>query len=266
MKEKLPEFKPDWTQLLIDAVREPGRIMDAYRAFHSYSYGNQLLAMLQCQSQGLPVGPIASFKAWERKGRRIKKGSKAIALCMPVTFKKEANAETGSEEEFRRFFVFRRNWFVLAQTEGEAVEAPALPGWEKSRALSSLEVSEVPFEMMNGNVQGYASGRSVAINPIARFPMKTLFHELAHIVLGHTEAVAHDDETLPRNIKEVEAESVALLLCASLGHSESIEFSRGYIQSWLGSGGGIQDKSARRIFSAATKILEAGREKAEKSE
>src|SRR6476661_3022552 len=60
---------------------------------------------------------------------------------------------------------------------------------------------------MNGNVQGYAKGRAIAINPLAHMPAKTTFHELAHIELGHTSEAVHDSEQLPRNLREVEAEA-----------------------------------------------------------
>jgi hypothetical protein len=61
---------------------------------------------------------------------------------------------------------------------------------------------------------------------------------------------------LPRNLKEVEAESVALLCLESLNMPRE-EFCRGYIQSWL-QGGTIPERSAQRIFVAADKILKAG--------
>ena len=109
---------------------------------------------------------------------------------------------------------------------------------------------------MNGNCQGYAKGRQIAINPLAQL-IKTTLHELAHIELGHTsEAAVNDSETLPRSLKEVEAESVALLCLESLG-MDGAEFCRGYIQNWL-SGATIPERSAQRIFSAADKILKAG--------
>ena len=40
---------PKWSALLIEAVTKPGLIMKAYRAFHAYSTGNQILALVQCQ-------------------------------------------------------------------------------------------------------------------------------------------------------------------------------------------------------------------------
>src|SRR4029077_15998037 len=125
---------------------------------------------------------------------------------------------------------------------------------------STLQVEEIPFEMLNGNCQGYAKGRQIAINPVAQMPAKTTFHELAHIKLGQTsEAAVNDSETLPRSLKEVEAESVALLCLESLG-MDGAEFCRGYIQNWL-QGATIPERSAQRIFSAADKILKAGIER-----
>ncbi len=49
---------PKWSALLIEAVTKPGLIMKAYRAFHAYSTGNQILALVQCQMRGLQPGPF----------------------------------------------------------------------------------------------------------------------------------------------------------------------------------------------------------------
>jgi hypothetical protein len=40
--------------------------------------------------------------------------------------------------------------------------------------------------MINGNLQGYSFDRKFEVSPVAVYPMKTLLHELGHIVLGHT--------------------------------------------------------------------------------
>src|SRR5499433_2927507 len=125
-----------------------------------------------------------------------------------------------------------------------------------STGIADVNVEEVPFEMMNGNCQGYAKGRQIAINPLAQMPAKTTFHELAHIELGHTSEAVHDSETTPRSLKEVEAEAVALLCLESLG-MDGAECCRGYIQSWL-QGDMIPERSAQKVFAAADKILKAG--------
>ena len=105
---------------------------------------------------------------------------------------------------------------------------------------------------------GYAKGRRIAINPVAQMTAKTTFRELAHIELGHTSEAVHDSESLPRNLREVEAESVALLCLESLG-MDGAEYCRGYIQNWL-AGSEIPERSAQRIFATADKILKAGLE------
>jgi hypothetical protein len=114
---------------------------------------------------------------------------------------------------------------------------------------------------MDGNVMGYATGRQFAISPLSPLPHKTLFHELGHLILGHTtESSLSDSEHTPRSLREVEAEAVALLLCESI-RLPGADFCREYIQNWLRSDV-IPEKSAQKIFGAADRILRAGREQA----
>ena len=99
---------------------------------------------------------------------------------------------------------------------------------------------------------------------MAQLPHKTLFHEAAHVILGHTtEADFTDTERTPKNLREVEAEAVALLCCEAL-NLEGPDYCRGYIQNWLYGRKGydaeaIPEKSAQKIFRAADQILRAGR-------
>src|SRR5439155_9667849 len=233
-------------QLLEEDVSNPGTLMKAYSLFWNYSLGNQILALIQANQRGIPLGPIASFNRWKELGRHVKRGEKAIELCMPITMKRTVKeestdgADVETEVTFKRF-VFRRNWFMLSQTDGAPYQMPAIPAWDRARALATLSVEEIPFEMLNGNTQGYAKGGQIAINPLAQMPAKTTFHELAHIELGHTTEAVHDSESLPLNLKEVEAESVALLCLESLV-MEGAEYCRGYIQNWH-SGATIPERS-----------------------
>jgi N-terminal domain of anti-restriction factor ArdC len=182
---KDPSEQIQFKQLLEEAVRKPGTLMRAYSLFWNYSLGNQILALLQANERGIPLGPIASFNRWKELGRHVKRGEKAITLCMPVTCKRTIKeqgpdgADTDSEVTFKRF-VFRRKWFMLAQTDGAEFEPPSIPTWDRARALRTLSVEEIPFESLSGNVQGYARNRQIAINPLAQMPAKTTFHELAH--------------------------------------------------------------------------------------
>jgi antirestriction protein ArdC len=249
--------------LLQQAVTEPGIVSAAYSTFHNYSIGNQLLAWAQCMERGIQPGPLATFPKWKELGRYVRKGEKALTLCQPVTVKHTTQADDGTEETdaFTRF-VYRPHWFVLAQTEGQDVEPLAIPDWDQARALETLGIVEEPFTGTDGNCQGYARQRSIAVSPVADLPYKTRFHELAHVVLGHTaeaEAGLSDSDLTPRSLREVEAEAVALV-CLEALDLPGAEHSRGYIQHWNDRRGAepIPERSAQRIFKAADQILKAG--------
>src|SRR5580692_1697795 len=110
-----------WGELLRDAVEKPGRMLEAYTAFHNYSFGNALLALEQCKRRNLQPGPLNTYRGWLERKRQVRKGERGITLCMPMPFKN--NAETDSTEEqptqsqTRCAFRFRAHWFVQAQTE-----------------------------------------------------------------------------------------------------------------------------------------------------
>jgi antirestriction protein ArdC len=267
---------PDWVKVLVDAVNKPGVLSAAYSRFWNYSVGNQLLAMFECMQRGLDPGPIHTFNGWLEIGRHVKKGEKAITLCMPVTVKRRHKKKeppstklepgaAGDEDSAERItvFTYKPHWFVLSQTEGKDYVPTVLPEWSETRVLPALQVDRVPFTHPDGNCQGFARLRQVAVSPIAMLPHKTLFHELAHVILGHTEEGMHDDhDRTPKTIREVEAECVALICCESLNLPGAPE-SRGYIQHWLGQSCGnsevISERSVRRIFKASDAILKAGR-------
>src|SRR5688572_17320538 len=101
-----------FADLLRSAVIEPGTISAAYRQFHSYSLGNQLLAWAQCVERGITPGPIATYQRWRELGRQVKRGEKAITLCRPVTVKRSTTADDGTEETTAAtWFVFKPFWF-----------------------------------------------------------------------------------------------------------------------------------------------------------
>jgi len=205
-----------WQELLVEAVTTPGTLHEAYSRFWNYSLGNQLLALLQCRDRGIEPGPLASFNRWKELGRHVKKGEKALTLCMPIQLKcrewDQKLRESGSESDddggqapgSRTIFVFKKNWFVLSQTDGEPYVPEPIPAWDKATALAALNIREENFSELNGNVQGYATGMAtVAVSPVAAMPWKTLFHEIAHVIMGH-----HEDHGL-NPVHEVEAECVA---------------------------------------------------------
>jgi hypothetical protein len=271
-----PSSPAKWPALLVDAVNTPGVISQAYSRFWNYSTGNQLLAWFQCLQRGLQLGPINTFLGWKDCGRSVKKGEKALTLCMPVNVKRRSAASERLDESVTddnpaggdgaerpaatiTLFTYKPHWFVLCQTEGADYVATSVPTWDEATALHALLIDRIPFVHPDGNCQGFALDRQVAVSPIAYLPHRTLFHELGHVMLGHTAELRRLDdsqETTPRCLREVEAESVALICCECLG-LPGLEFSRGYLQHWLGKEK-IPEKSAQKIFKAADRILKAG--------
>ena len=258
---------PKWSALLVEAVNKPGTIMKAYSAFWNYSVGNQILALIQCQLRGIQPGPINTFPKWQTLGRVVKRGEKALTLCMPLTRKyrndeSDASSEPNEEQTYTTF-VHKARWFVVSQTFGNELGPITIPEWDAEQALKTLCIERITFDKTDGNCQGFARGNKSAINPVAQLPHKTLFHEMAHVLLHTSEGDFTDTEQTPRNLREVEAESVALLCCEAL-NLEGADYARGYIQHWLYEGIGysadaIPEKSAQKIFRAADQILRAGR-------
>ena len=271
-KTQSPDI-PKWSALLVEAVNKPGLIMKAYSAFHQYSTGNQLLALVQCQMRGIQPGPINTFPKWQALGRHVKRGERALTLCMPITCKRRdeksnTDDEAHGEHTFTSF-VHRARWFVVSQTEGQELAATPIPQWDAEQALATLNIERIDFDSTHGNCQGFARGRQLAINPVAQLPHKTLCHEAAHVLLHTAEGNFTDSELTPRSLREVEAEAVALLCCESLG-LEGGDYCRGYIQNWLYRGVGfdataIPEKSAQKIFRAADQIVRAGRRQPEQA-
>ncbi|UBV22311.1 hypothetical protein H8Z59_03610 [Mycolicibacterium fortuitum] len=243
----------DWPALLTQALTLPGQMGTTYCRFYQYSMQNQILLWSQGVSE-----PCAPFSVWKRLGRTPVKGGGRYVLH-PAPFRKR-DEETGEETVVVCRFRLKRSTFPYSNTVGEDVVWPELPEWDWQRALTALDIEQVPFEMISGNTQGYSYERKVAISPVAVYPVKTGFHELAHVMLGHTTGAPQGEgEPLCRGVREFQAESVAYLLAHETGLEEwAPEESRAYIQDWLGDEE-VTDRHIRAVFTAVDKILAAGR-------
>jgi hypothetical protein len=67
-KKEGTKCKKDNTRLgenyLREAVEKPGRMLEAYTAFHNFSFGNALLALEQCVRRNLQPGPLNTYPGW----------------------------------------------------------------------------------------------------------------------------------------------------------------------------------------------------------
>lgn len=239
--------KLDYGLLIEKALTLEGSIGNTYNRFYSYSYMNQILLMLQGVNE-----PVATYKKWLELGRQVKKGSKAKEVVRPY-FKKDDEGE-----ETINGFGLSKCLFGLSETTGEELPVPEIKAWSVDLALSVLDIEKIEFTQANGNIQGYSKMRQLAINPLAVNYNKTLMHELAHIVLGHTEATGEEKH---RGVLEFEAEATAYLLMHELElvTDKQDSTSRAYIQIWL-SGQKPKEENIKAIFKAVDKILKAGKE------
>ena len=156
-------------------------------------------------------------------------------------------------------FTWTKSVFGYSQTHGEELAVPELPEFNLTLAANALGLSKIPFSEISGNAQGYSVGTSFAISPLAPFPVKTTLHEMAHIVLGHTDADGGQHVGHGRSVKEFQAETVAYIVCHELSatHDAANLFdaatSRAYVQSWLADTQ-LTQTDVLPVFGAANKI------------
>ena len=253
------DFTVDYSDLLSEAINKPGILSNCYSVFHNYSIHNQILAIYQLKE----ISPINTFNGWKSLGRHVNKGEKAIFLWMPVGgYSKTVTDEVTGEEKkifVGQRFMFTNKWFGLNQTSGKDLVKPEnvkIPDFDFEPVYKKYGIKIGKYESVKGNSQGYADTekRTIAINPLAKNPEKTIIHEIAHIALEHGEK----RKDLPREIMEVEAETVSYIVGSILKFDETILSScRAYVQSWLGENK-LPEKNVKKILSVANEILKTG--------
>src|SRR5439155_18597367 len=69
-----------------------------------YSFGNQLLIAIECDTRGITPTYVAGFRAFLDLNRCVRKGEKAIRILAPVTVKQrdEHGEDTGGKKVFFR--------------------------------------------------------------------------------------------------------------------------------------------------------------------
>lgn len=221
--------------------------------FHNYSLNNQILIAVQKPDSTLCAG----YTTWQKQNRYVKKGEKGIRIICPAPYKKEylkdvIDKTTGKpellpdgkakQEIVQKVIPFFKVGYVydISQTEGQPLPEIAdilegdLDEGLKSLKEAMLQVSPVPvrFQPIDGEANGFyspATGEIVVDSTLSeKQSLKTLIHETAHAIL-HNPETASSQST--RETKEVEAESVAYVVCQYFGLDTS-DYSFGYIAGW----------------------------------
>src|ERR671919_1714984 len=70
-------------------------MLEVSARFHNYSFNNQLLIYLQCPE----ATRVAGYRAWQRLGRQVRKGSRGIQILAPCRRVRAIESENSDEPE-----------------------------------------------------------------------------------------------------------------------------------------------------------------------
>ncbi len=259
MKERVAEIVTKLEQGLKEVFESDNykNYLNTMAKFHNYSINNTLLINQQMPEATL----VAGFNAWANNfDRHVKKGEKGIKIIAPApyTIKKEqpvVDPKTGeavrnfdgtpktTEVEVKVPAFKVTTVFDISQTYGK--ELPTLgvselnEGVDKAKDfIESLKrISPVPIEFgeTSGESKGFynVNDKSITIKEgmSDAQTIKTMVHEISHAKLHDPEIMKENDESKSRGTKEMEAESVAYIVCQHFGIDTS-DYSFGYIAGW----------------------------------
>lgn len=228
----------------------------AMSKFHRYSYGNAMLILLQCPH----ASRVAGYNTWRKSfGRNVKRSEKGIQILAPCPSRKyvwqevrdphtggvQYNKDGTPKMETRVITITRfkiATVFDVSQTEGRdlpTIGATRLNGMVENfqyfyDKLVSLSPVAVTVDQVPRQANGYYSHveQRIVLRPgLSEIQtIKTLVHEISHAMLHNPDQVP-PEERKDRHEKEVEAESIAYVVCQHFGIDTS-EYSFGYVAGW----------------------------------
>jgi antirestriction protein ArdC len=211
-------------------------VLSMRQKLHAYSFSNLLLIYWQRPDASM----VAGYNKWRDMGRQVRKGERGLAILAPLT--KRYQDDDGNTKHY--VYGFKSvSVFDVSQTDGEPLPQPPMPQAltaEDPRA-AALYDSLVAYAASIGSTVTTAARETlhgahgscslldgaikIAEDLAATHKLKTLIHEIAHALMHKS---AHERERA-----EVEAESVAFIVCDSLGIDTS-SYSFHYVAHWQG--------------------------------
>ena len=215
--------------------------------FHRYSWGNVLLIGMQFPT----AQQVAGYRAWQRLGRQVRQGEKAIRILAPIVRRKELE-DQDTVVAFRSASVFD-----VSQTEGKRLptfaEIRGDPGLclDRLKALVARKRIKLSYSGGLGPADGLSGGGQIVLRAglDAAAEFSVLAHELAHEMLHRNEPGTPGSRT----VRETEAEAVAFIVCQAIG-MESGSASSDYVQLYQGRKETLV-ASLERIQRAGTEII-----------
>lgn len=222
--------------------------------FHGYSFNNTLLIL----GQKPESTRVAGFNAWRKLDRFVRKGEKGIWILAPMVYKATDDTDSNESGDTKVIRGFKPvPVFDVSQTQGAELPEVCvhLDGEDESGLYERLctFTASIGFSVEDADDLSGANGmcshdekriQVLASNsPLQR--VKTLAHELGHAIL-HTPTEGRPDD---RAIRELEAESIAFIVCATKGVT-SDDYSFGYVATWSGGG----DEALAAIKASGARI------------
>jgi hypothetical protein len=248
--------------------------------FHSYSFRNSLLIAMQNPN----ATHVAGYTSWQKNFKRhVKKGEKGLQILAPTprkitvdvekidshTGKKEVDSNGNSIYEKKEIIkpAFRVAYvYDVSQTDGEPIPqliSELTGNVARYEHLYEALVAVSPFPIYHKEIKNGAKGycdpteKAIYINTgMSQVQtIKTATHEITHADLHAPIVTVSMDTPIDRRTMEVEAESVAYMICEHYGIDTS-EYSFPYLASWS-SGKELKElkSSLDRIQKQADELL-----------
>ena len=202
------------------------QILNSMVKFHNYSLFNQMILHYSGCSQ------VAGFRKWQKLGRRVKKGSKAVWILAPYLKKEIVEDEDDKEKEIERIAgFFSVPVFDIADTEGKEIErgmtTRSKVSFDKVKEFAKNQGYTVKTNPLEIKLGGYINGREIVLNSNLNQTENTgtLIHELVHGELNHN----GKDNTTTEKVREQQAETATYLVCKVIGIERKSEF---YLKGW----------------------------------
>ncbi len=235
--------------------------------FHNYSYNNVILILTQCPT----ATRCASFQTWKKLGHPVKRGEKGIKVLVPIPYTYEKKQKTVDEDGNAimetvdaKGLTFRIGHVFDAQQVDGQLPSPCHELTDDSEVLQAAvnriisENDEISYDvtLQEGGANGYyrVDTKQICLRTgmAASQEFKTLIHEKAHSLLHNSDA----EQKFTRSEAEVQAESVAFVVCNAFGVDSGTEYSFPYIATWQGkdmnvlrSSLSVIEKTARELIS-----------------
>ncbi len=239
-------------------TEEYRKLLSFWSRFHRYSHGNVLLIL----SQRPDATQVAGYHTWRKVGRQVKRGAKAISIWCPV-IREIADPETGLPVPLCVGFtpcpVFAAEDLVDIQTNPLPTLWRPLPDdVDGLYRYLKRKVEEAGYRVEEKLLPSGRQGSTAPDGTItvaqgldSRNRIMVLLHELAHAL----EHLREERQEAPRDQRELEAESAAMIVCALLGIEHPT--ARDYILMYRGDAEGLKASlsAIRRIVGRMVGLL-----------